>query len=226
LLDEVPQMLRTVFKSKYNESGYGKWNDDQKSGDNLLKIDSWSKGLFSEQETLLKKGNTSEWDLTLLTHVLLYSSMCLLAKRVVGTRCIVTVESDKIQATDSSFDFIATNTLKKGDGIILYFTDNGSFCYRVEQVEVTQFVIDSGFKLPKRVKKNQLQNVELYIKLKSWEAVDQLRIIRNKCYGHRKTTEVTKEDLDTVIDDVKSCYEKLDVPTKKIEEIADIKNGT
>ena len=67
MLDEVPEGLRNVVKSKMGTK-------------DVFKKDTNTKRLRGDQKTRLFSGEVEKWDMTLLAHALLYSSLTLLPK--------------------------------------------------------------------------------------------------------------------------------------------------
>ena len=213
VVDNCSNELRLLFKEKYRRK-YGPWTDTPQCGNQLLQLNAWkSKKLFSDQEDLLKRGNISKWDITLLCHVLQFSSICLLAKKV-ETTCKALQNAYEVIAT-GSFDF--TKCLKKDDKIILS-VKSGPFCSTVTKVENNRFYISDCVT-------KTLTGAVLYIKDPEYDAVDQLRVLRNKQFAHLAAAKISKTDLDEVIKEVESAYSKLEVTQDNIDKMKRIKDS-
>ena len=214
VVDNCSNELRLLFKEKYARK-YGPWTDTPQCGKQLLQLNTWkSKKLSSDQEDLLNEGNTSKWDVTLLCFVLQFSSTCLLATEVVGSNCEALKNSRVVNAT-GSFDF-TTTSLDKDDKVILS-VKGGPFCSTVTKVEKNRFYISDCVK-------NPLKGAVLYIKDPEYDAVDQLRVLRNEQFAHCATAKISETVLDTVIQKVKEAYAMLQVSPDDIIKMEEIKN--
>ena len=224
MLDDVPNVLRNIFKTKFQLKYHQRWTDDCTAGKMLMKRDHWQTRLISSQLERLRDGNTSNWDSTLLFHVLLHSSMCLNAKRIQSTQCIITVQSKEVWASAPSFDF--RSILNRSDKVIF---DLGNDHFRTDVVDVQkrcfftkyQFRPPEGFLQPRQ----SSMTVDVYICRMEWFNIDDLAAQRNSCFAHCEAARISAADLQNVVQRTEKIYNKLGVPRKVIDSMKALERG-
>ena len=207
IIEDCQKELRLLFKNRYDikcGSKHGPWNDSPQCDRQVFQNDTWliKHNLDSRQKDLLKKGSTTEWDVSLLCKVLEFSSFCFLATQVDGTKCkTLKQKSQEVYASIDSFDFTAAS-LKEGDNIILSI-EGHPFYRTVTKVEKNHFDISECVK-------EQFKKAVLYIKDPEYDAVTQLRRLRNE-FAHSATSKMCKTNFDTAKLKVESAYSTLGV---------------
>jgi len=205
-------VLRSTFKSEFKNK-YGRdWKDSPQSGKFLKCREKWDSKLHETQKKLLEDGNTKQWDPTLLFHVLLYSSMCLLTT----DRGTVQLISQYQIKTTSSIDF--TTVLNIGDTIML---DLGyPFCSAVTCVQKKQFQIKQN--VPQHYWGKQRT---LYICRPERSEVKTISFIRNKCFAHCEKAHISLNDLNDIVKKIEKAYVALKVSPTTIAKMKAILNG-
>lgn len=224
VLDNVPNVLRNIFKDEFQQKYHQPWTDDSTAGNMLMKHDHWQTKLISPQLKCLQDGNTSNWDSTLLFHVLLHSSMCLNADRVRGTQCIIKVQSNEVLASVPSFDF--RRVLQRGYRVIF---DLGSDQFRTDIVNVQKrsfftkyrFRPPQGFLPPKQ----SSIIVDVYICRKEWFWIEELAVLRNSCFAHCEAARISVTDLQNVVQRTERIYNNLRVSRKAIDAMKAMERG-
>lgn len=224
VLDDVPNVLRKIFKNEFQQKYHHPWTDNCTSGNMLMKHDHWQTKLFHPQLKLLRDGNTQSWDSTLLFHVLLHSSMCLFAYKVKGTQCIITVQSKEVSASVPSFDF--RSVLRNGYRVIF---DLGMDQFRTDIATVQKrrfftkhpFRPTHGFLPPQQ----SSMTVDMYICQEEWFSIEKLAVLRNSCFAHCESARVSAAKLRDVIQSAERIYTKLKVPEKVIAAMKAIERG-
>jgi len=203
ILDDIPAVLRSIFLQRFGPKYQHHWTDSPQSGQLLMKNEMWRSKLSPKQLQLLQDGNTAHWDPTILFHVLLHSSMCLLAAKVQGTQCNLQMQSKVIKATSPNFDF--RNVLKNGDKIILDL-GTGPFRSVVIKVQKNQFFIRHPFSYPPghqgQLTSHQGLSFDLYICLPEWRQVEHLSFLRNDYFAHCGEARTSKKELNSIIQNV------------------------
>ena len=80
------------------------------------------------------------------------------------------------------------------------------------------------FRLLRPYDKKQ-KKVHVYLTKPHWAAVDKLRQQRNKYVGHNSSTVLHTKDLVALFDDVRECYQILDVSKDIYKQLEEIKRG-
>ena len=70
------------------------------------------------------------------------------------------------------------------------------------------------------------KTVHVYLTKPHWAAVDKLREQRNKYVGHNSSTVLHTSDLVALFDDVKECYQILDVSKDIYKQLEEIERGS
>jgi len=224
IVEDVPQVLRILFQSQFSGKYKHQWTDTPQSGQLLMSYERWRSKLGTPQIQLLQNGNTKQWDPTLIFHVLLYSSLCLLASKIQGTQFSVQVQSKMVKALVTSVDL--RNFLRSGNRIIV---DLGSDPFRsvVTKVNRNQFFIRQPFNFPQGYQ-GQLQAqviVDVYICEKEWDCVEQLAHLRNNSFGHCSEARTTTKELNSIVQHIEQIYWDLNISQKAINDMKAIKSG-
>ena len=191
-----------------------------------MKKEMWRSRLSPKQLQLLQDGNTAHWDPTILFHVLLHSSMCLLAAKVQGTQCDLQIQSKLIKATSPNFDF--RNVLQSGDKIML---DLGTDLFRsvVTKVQKNQFFVRHPFGYPPGYQRQLMGQpgvaFDLYICQPEWKQIEHLSFLRNDYFAHCGEARTSAKELNSIIQSIEQVYINLRVPQKTIAAMKSIKNG-
>lgn len=211
-IDNVRQVLQSVFHAKQYP-----WQDSQADGNWFLKNERWDSKLTHEMELKIKQGNSFRWDATILFHVLLYSSHCLLLKRVPGTQGSLQTDSKMVKATMSA-DF--TRYVKQG---YVIFFDLGSTFFRSrvasgKTIQPNSFFISKAFSHPST-------NADIYVCTREWLVVEELSHVRNDKFAHIDACSVTDEELSILVQNLTKMYSQLNVPKKLIIEMQSMATG-
>lgn len=237
VLDNTPENLRGIFKSKVSSRFGFKWMDNPMSGRWLINQEKWTKELSQKQIKLLSNGNTAEWDSTLLFHVLLYSSLCLLADGIfVQTRSqagkilvqiSLKVGSRLAKSAARSVDF--TRYLRRGSIVILDLSPTFSDMCRVEveRVDLTEFTFRKPFQPPPGVhlQPSQLITASVYVCSQQWFEIRKLSFIRNDSFAHCTKASTSVADLHALVLAVERAYIVLGLPQREIVQLRAIESG-
>lgn len=224
VLDDVPNVLRIIFKDEFQQKYHQQWTDDCTAGNMLMKHDHWQTKLISPQLKRLRDGNTSNWDSTLLFHVLLHSSMCLNADRVQDTQCIIRVQSDEVLASVPSFDF--RSVLRRGYRVI-FDLGNDQFRTDIVNVQKRSFFTKYRFRPPQGFLPPQQSSmtVDVYICRKKWFYIEELAALRNSCFAHCEAARISAADLQNVVQRTEKIYNNLRVSRKVIDAMKAMERG-
>ena len=222
VMDDIPSVLRAIFKDTFQKKYHQPWADNRASGSILMKNDHWQARLVSPQTTKLKNGNTQHWDSTLLFHVLLHSSMVLFATELQGTKCIVTVQAKRVVASVPSFDF--QKVLKSGDKVI-FDLDVDQFHTDVVAVQKNTFDIRYALKPIHGLKPQSSTTVKMYICQKEWFDIEELAEVRNSSFAHSEAAKVDAVKLRSIVQRVERIYTSLSVPAKVVSAMKAIEQG-
>lgn len=214
-LDDIPDVLHSLFKhaitAKYKKEwkrlGWPEeeWNDSPKFGRWFLQHEKFQSRLNPEQKQLLESGKTSDWDVTLLAHTLLYSSHFLLADSFCNNRAVRDRNDHcKIQV---QANFTQHLHPKK---IILCDLGNG-----LAWMEVTH-VIQTDVTLKNPIKS---QKFTMYVCRTDWTAVKALSDLRNEEFGHHSSASIDIANLNSVAQRVKAQYKNLQISEQRISDI-------
>ena len=166
--------------------------------------------LSREQKEMIKNGDTSKWDPTLIFHALLYSSLGLLVDQLTGVNVV--------KGTSNVLRVMQIPPFW-GKGLLI-------------EVQLTKKVISTYHTIEK------VSNTDITIKprvrgtiicvslrCKEWEATDQLRVLRNKKFAHKNKGETSEKDLSDLITCVASHFQDLGVSQGDIDQLEAIKIG-
>lgn len=213
ILENVPSVLREFFKSQYNTKYKQQWTGTFS--------ERWCSKLDKKQVQLLESSDTDQWDATLVFHVLLYSSLCLYAKKIQDTKFTVQIKSDMVKA-------VATINLKlkNGDKIII---DLGSdpFFSVVKRIEGNRFFIRDSFNFPPCYQGDDSHRmlVDVYVLQKEWDYIKELAKLRNASFAHSTKASITTKQLSDIIQTCENIYRKLNIPKETISAMKSIEHG-
>lgn len=189
-----------------------------------MRYERWRSKLNTTQLQLLHNGDTNQWDPTLIFHVLLYSSLCLLANEIQVTQFSVQIQSKIIKALVTSIDL--RKVLKSGDKIIVDLHYD-PFHTIVTKVTQNQFIIKQPFNFPKGYQGQPQSQVKVtvYICKKEWGYIEDLAYLRNTSFAHCREARTTVKELNNIVQNIEQIYLNLNVPQKTIIAMKTIKNG-
>lgn len=218
LLDDVPSVLRPIFKRKIKSLNHGrKWQDTNTSGEWLVENERWKKKLSQPQLDLLRGGDTKCWDGTLLVHILLHSSHCLFAEKVPNIQWVLKAGENKVSACMRG-DFYNQSWQKRR---VIFDLEEDQFCTEIAEVQesclITKHIFQPHGSTPR--------SVDMYICQKEWCRINELARLRNTCYGHCAKACASSAELRNVVRDIEGIYRDLNVPEKCIIAMKAIENG-
>lgn len=224
VLDDVPNVLRNIFKDEFQHKYRQPWADNRASGNMLMKYDHWQAKLSPPQLKLLRDGDTQCWDGTLLFHVLLHSSLCLFADKFQSTQCVITVQTQSVSASVPGCDF--RSLLRKGYKVI-FDLGNDQFRTDVVNVQKNRFLTKHVFKPPHGLLPPQQMSitVDMYICRMEWFCINELAQLRNVNFAHCGAARATAAQLHNVIQNVERIYSDLKVPGNSIAGMKAIEKG-
>ena len=235
VLDNTPGNMREMFKSKVFSRFGHKWTDNHMSGRWLISREKWTKELSLKQIKLLSNGNTAEWDSTLLFHVLLYSSLCLLANgifmqartqdgKTLPVQISLKAGSRLAKSTARSVDF--TRILKRGSTLILDLSSN--MCrVEVDRVDPAEFTFRKPFQPPPGVylQASQLITATVYVCSQQWFEIRKLSFIRNNSFAHCTKASTSAADLHELVLAVEHAYIELGLSRRETVQLRTIETG-
>ena len=214
VLEDVPDILRTLFRNKIGHK-YKDWRDCPRWGEEFFEQERFRSRLRQKQIDLLKSGKTSDWDMTLLAHALLYSSHFLLANSFVDNQVILH-RNNKLVSSSPQVDF--TKYLRKN---IMLLCDLGD---QFDTNEV-KYVTQTEITLKYRLKAKNSTPITLYIPNEQWAAVSDLSGIRNTHFAHCKSARIDTLSLKRVVGKIEKNYTDLAISRDCIISMKDIMNG-
>ena len=180
--------------------------------------------LLPEQIGRIENGNTNDWDLPLLFHVLLHSSLYLLADQVPDLQVSLIPGLNTITVvpiTAQSRDL--TNVLKQDDKVIFNLPSDEIFRGEVINVQKNQFSIKMRFNLPSSLQgippQRSLIVDGIYVCTREWYAVEKLSCLHSDYFSHRKETPLSNTDFRMVVQCIEGAYDDLNVPTHHLKNI-------
>ena len=184
----------------------------------------WYSKLSATQIQLLQNGDINQWDPTLIFHVLLYSSWCLLAKKIQGTQFTFQIQSKMVKALAARIDL--RNFLRSGDKIIVDLHSD-PFQAEIRNVTQNQFFMKHPFKFPKgyQIQPQAQITVDVYVCQREWYDIEHLAYIRNVSFAHCNEARITVKRLNSIVEDIEQIYLSLKVPQNAINSMKAIKNG-
>ena len=223
ILDDIPEVLRDIFKAKISAKTGKRWQDNLQWGRWLLQWERFDSKLSKQQKQILESGNTQQWDSTLLSHVLLYSSHLLLANAILGQKVSIKDNSKKIFAVPSKkVDF--RQCISSNDKILLDLGGPNFIRMEIASVSPNQITLKYPLRLPQGFPSTPL-NCDAYVLSQDWNAVEFLSSLRNIMFAHIANARTTTSELNDVFQDVEAVYKDLKVPANCIQSMLDIKTG-
>lgn len=206
----IPALLRSILvrtvRTKYNATVSGVW---------LLKNEHRVVPKLSRfQRDMIKYKNISHWDTSLQCKILLYSDLHLLAERIpTSDRCKLLSPRKLLLATDSSswVELLDSRThcfrngATRSQPTLIIQEGSRSFINYVLLLHTTILAKERSVLLElsdpvvplSRVHNKVLNNLTIYFCSQEWDAVKQMRDIRNQ-YAHRPNEKVSAEELNKV----------------------------
>lgn len=218
VLEDIPDVLRTVFKDEISDKYKQNWVDGPKCGKWLLQHERFQSRLNGQQKQLLGSGKTSDWDVTLLVHALLYSSEFLFADPFHGNQ-VVLHHSDPYKIVSSAQVQADFTRHLRARNIVL--CDLGNELARNEVKYVTRR--DVTLKYP--IKSQNPSQFTVYICSRYWVAVEALSFLRNTQFAHCKNARIDVASLKQVVQSVKAHYKDLRISGQRINDMTGILNG-
>lgn len=218
VLEDIPGVLRSLFKNKISNKVKQKWIDGQKCGRWLLQQEIFQARLNSSQKQLLSSGQTSEWDVTLLVHTLLYSSQLLLAHSFNNNQ-VGLKHNDPFKLVSVLPHVNFTSDLHHKD-IILCDLGQELIRNEVKYVSRTEITLKYPVKFP-----NMPPTFPIYICSRDWMAVEDLSKLRNVQFAHCKNARIDVASLKVVIQKIEALYMELRVPQQRISSMTAILKG-
>ena len=213
-LDHAQQVLRNVF---YDRLPFP-WHDLPADGNWFLSNERWSSKLSQEMKSKILQGKSQLWDATILFHALLYSSHCLLANKIPGTKGGLETGSKIVKATAKSADF--RKYVMNGSTI---FFDLGRNFFRA-QAATGRAIQPNDFFISK-VFTDRSTNADVYVCSIEWQVLEELSHMRNKKFAHLNSCSTTNKDLNIFVQSLTKIYHQLKVPRRIIAEMQSMATG-
>jgi hypothetical protein len=219
-MDVTPSMLRELFKQKvYDQYGHT-WSDNQFSGNWLMKKECWQSRLARTQTKTLSKGDSNEFDPTLLFHLLLYSSLSLLTDEIQNVQCTLVPHSKLVQCRTKQRMF---TFLHNGDEVIFDF-GKASYKEAIHRVQSAALCLKWLFD-PKKVPGVTSFVAKIFRCTDEWHAVYDLSMIRNDGFAHCTSACVSAGDLQWYTTEIKHAFKKLQRSQKLIDHVEAVSKG-
>lgn len=217
ILEDVPDILRTLFRDEISRKYKRKWSDGQKWGRWLFQQEKFQSRLNGKQKSMLASGQTENWDISQLVHALLYSSQFLLANPF-KNNCVNVKHNDpfKLVSTMPQTDF--TQHLCRNDIILC---DLGHELVRNE----VKYVSQNDITLKYQIKSQNPTQITVYRCSKEWMSVEELSMLRNTKFAHCKNARIADSDLKRVVQRVETLYTDLGIAKPRIDSMSDIFKG-
>ena len=217
-MDDIPDILRSQFKKYIQKRYQKKWEDNTTFGIWFEREERFRSRFNDDSIELLRLGDTSNWDGTLLVHAILYSSHILLGRPNPKDKKIEAYlfsDNYMLQSNTNTADF--TTYFKEGDRILCDCNDSLliNFAGRI-----TKNVINL-----KRRPKVHSQQVYVYACYSDWEQIDLLRDLRNGNYAHFRSASVDDKKLCCIANEVEGIYRALKIENHRIKSMKDILKG-
>lgn len=211
-VDHIPQVLQGIFYAKLPS-----WQDSPASGNRFFKNERWASRLSPEMISKIKQGNSNNWDATILFHVLLYSSHCLLAMKIPGTQGSLQTGSKEIKATTASADF---RKYVSNGCTVLFDLGDSFFCSKViaGRIQPNDFFIYKMFGF-------RNTNADIYVCSSEWHLLEELSHIRNEKFAHPDSCSATTRELSILVHDLVRIYRRLNVPQRLITDMQTMSTG-
>lgn len=217
VLEDIPGVLRIVFRDEISHKYKQKWIDGQKCGKWLLQQERFRSRITPTWKSLLASGLTNEWDITLLVYVLLYSSQLLLADSFHDNQVGVKHnDPNKLVSSSPQADF--TRHLHRNDIILCDF---GQELMRNE----VKYVSQKEISLKYQIKTQSPPQITVYRCSNDWVLVEELSKLRNAEFAHCKNARISTPGLKSIVQRVKTLYTNLRITKQRIDSMTDIVTG-
>lgn len=214
VLEDVPGVLRTIFRDEISNKYRKEWVDGPGCGQWLIHNERFQSRLNRTQKQLLTSGKVDEWDVSLLVHALLFSSQLLLADSFRDNQMNVKHNDPcKLVSTSRQADF--TRDLRRKDIVLC---DVGQELIRNE----VKFVNQTEITLKNPVQASQCV---VYLCSRDWTAVEELSVLRNTHFAHCKNARIDLAKLKGIVQHVKKLYYDLRISKPRIDAMANILTG-
>ena len=210
--------LYSKYKINQKLPSAQQWQDTPKWGAWLESRERWRSKLTSDVLFALQSGNTTKWDPTILFHVLLYSSHCLLVTNVLPSSQVELTNGSKlVKSTVNTADFC--KLFQTGD-VVLFDLQHDMFRGIVDRkVRKLDFHLKKAFSGLATVK------ADIYKCGPEWLALEELSWLRNRQFGHLPAAKTTANKLTLFVQQVEGIYKVLRVPAKFIQLMQAIIKG-
>lgn len=217
VLEDIPGVLRIVFRKEISKKYNQEWIDGQKCGQWLFQKERYRSRLNSSQKHLLSSGQTSEWDVSLLVHALLYSSQFLLAQPFRDNQMnIKRNDRNKLVSTSPQADF--TGQLFRQDIVLC---DMGQELVRNE----VEYISQNEITLKYPIKLQNPPQIVVYLCSRDWLAVEDLSRLRNEQFAHCSNARINMSKLEDVVQRIEGPYKDLRISRRRIDSMAAILTG-
>lgn len=224
ILDDIPEILRDIFKQEVQAKCKHNWTDTPKSGQWLLQQERCNSNLSQEQRQLLEKGNTSDWDSTLLFHVLLYSNLHLLLHNPVPDVQINLDPNSNVGKVPPNAHVDLSEILHPGSKVIL---DLGGDLLQAEvtTVQRNQFNFQMPYPFPQGVLQQKL-TAGIWVCRPEWCAVEDLLHLCNHSFAHHHSNaSISTLELQKLLQDIESAYTALSRMPQVIADMRAVGTG-
>ena len=207
VLDDIPEVLRDVFKQNVQAKHKYNWTDTPKSGQWLLQQEKLNSKLSLQQRQLLENGNTNDWDSALLFHVLLYSNLHLLVNNPVPhVQIILDPSLDVVRVTSAHVNF--NEILCPGSKVMLDLGNDVCWA-EVTTVQRNQFNFRKPYPFPHDILL-QTPTADVWVCQPEWCAVEDLLYLRNHSFAHHHSNAgISTSELQRLLQNVESAYTAL-----------------
>ena len=176
----------------------------------LMKQERWHANLLSSDKQKLSSGNSEEWDLSLLFHILLYSSHCFLADSTPVPCAIIQHQSTMVSSIPGSAADL-TEVIQTGNKVIF---DLGMSCFSSTVVSANKnnFILKHAVIVPAEPPVQGVATVPFFKCKPEWLAIEKLFRLRDKYLAYCKTAVMTDKELQQFIQEVRRLYAILSIP--------------
>ncbi len=214
-MEDIPDILRVLFKESIEKRYERAWIDDKSHGAWLYKGERFKARLNGNQISLLLSGNSKLWDVTLLVHVLLYSSHFLLVYKNYDDNARMAHNNNSKIVSKTTF----TECLCPGNVLLIDIGD----------IELIKAIVESvsGHEiwLRRSINASISEIKAVYQVSQYWDGVDSLSKLRNNYFAHCKHARIDNKKLARFVDKVEKCYRNLNVPVAQIKAMVAIGTG-
>ncbi len=219
MLEDIPDILRFLFRDRISRKYKQKWMDNTKCGEWLFREERFTARLNPNQVKIIKNGNTNVWDISLLVHALLYSSQLLLVKDFPGNKVYYMRRKDDFMLASSSPHTNFSRYVRRRNTLLIDIGSNELI--KVEVVDVTPTEIFLKYPIKGRLP----ETLTVYQCSQEWYEVDSLSKIRNAQFAHCRHARLNSQGLNDLVRNVEASYRGLGVPSDRIDVMSAIKSG-